>query len=128
MLIYVITLLTLTVGVFVSIKTGDWTWFARSGSAMVACGIILTSREILEHSDRLRENRENWEARIRHNLKLEQAGHHTDHDWASENSIRKLIRSRSREEDMWEIEFRGLYLLVAGTLVWGFGDLLGYVL
>ena len=94
---------------------------------MVALGIILTSREILEHSERLKENRAKWEAHINHNLKQEHTGHHTDHDWASENSIRRLIRSRSREEDLWEIEFHGFYLLVAGTLIWGFGDLLGMV-
>jgi hypothetical protein len=125
MLIYAITLLALVGGVVISLKTGDWTWLSRSGSAMVALGIILTSREILDHSRRLKENRVNWEARIHHNLKKERAGHHTDHDWATENSIKKLIRSRSREEDIWEIEFRGFYLLVAGTLIWGFGDLVG---
>jgi hypothetical protein len=127
MLIYLITLLTLIFGVVASLKTGDWTWFSRSGSGMVALGIILTSREILEHSRNLKENRINWEARIRHNLKKEQAGRHTDHDWATENSIKHLIRSRSREEDIWEVKFRGFYLLVAGTIIWGFGDLIGTI-
>ncbi len=111
----VISFAILVLGVLVSLYTGDWSWFSRSGSAMVALGIFFTSHQILEHSLRLRENRMRWEA---------QSGH----DWADENSIRKLIRARSREEDLWEIEFHGFYMLIVGTLVWGFGDLVGALL
>lgn len=46
-------------------------------------------------------------------------------DWADENSIRRLIRARSHEEEGWRSEFSGFQLLVTGTLVWGFGDLIG---
>lgn len=109
---FVISFGILATGIFISLKTGDWTWFSRSGSAMVAIGILFTSHQILEHSLRLKENRMRWEER-------------SGHDWADENSIRKLIKARSREEDLWEIEFHGLYMLVVGTLVWGFGDLVG---
>jgi hypothetical protein len=112
---FVISFGILATGIVVSLKSGDWTWFSRSGSALVAIGILFTSHQILEHSLRLKENRMRWEER-------------SGHDWADENSIRKLIKARSREEDLWEIEFHGLYMLVVGTLVWGFGDLLGRLL
>jgi hypothetical protein len=47
------------------------------------------------------------------------------HDWAGDDGMKSLARSRSLEEDTWDIEAHGLYLLIAGTLIWGFGDLLG---
>ncbi len=114
---FVISFGILATGIVVSLESGDWTWFSRSGSALVAIGILFTSHQILEHSLRLKENRTRWEERLHEQC--------SGHDWADENSIRKLIRARSREEDLWEIEFHGLYMLVVGTLVWGFGDLLG---
>ena len=47
------------------------------------------------------------------------------HDWAGDDGMKSLARSGSLEEDTWDIEAHGLYLLIAGTLIWGFGDLLG---
>ena len=48
------------------------------------------------------------------------------HDWAGD--MRALSRSRHREEDTWEYELSGVYMLVTGTLLWGFGDLIGNLL
>ena len=103
---YALTLPVFAAGILASAETHDWGWFARSGAAVVAIGVFLTSREILEHNRRLRAGV--W-----------------GRDWADEGSIRQLVRSRHREEDLWETKFHGLYILIAGTLVWGFGDLLG---
>ena len=44
-------------------------------------------------------------------------------DFAEDIKRGTLQRSRSLDEDIWENGLRGFYLLVAGTLVWGFGDL-----
>jgi len=104
-------------GILASAEASDWSWFARSGAAVVAIGIFLTSREILEHNRRARERRSRWEARLH--------GARCGQDWADEDSIRRLAQSRHREEDLWETKFHGLHVLVAGTLVWGFGDLIG---
>ena len=119
---YALAVLAFIAGVAASVTTGDWAWFSRSGSAVVAIGIVLTSRQIFEHNRRLQEYQ-------RHGNGQSQGSRVglPPHDWAGENSIRQLIRSRSREEEYWKSEFTGFHMLVIGTLVWGFGDLLGLV-
>jgi len=121
-LAYGLTGLSLIAGAMASLKTSDWTWFSRSGAAVVAIGIVLTSRQVFEHSRRLQE----------HQRKLQTGGRPASPgnfapDWADDNSIRQLIRARALEEERWKSEFSGFYMLVSGTLVWGFGDLLGLV-
>lgn len=111
------TALALVAGVLLSLRSGDWGWFARSGSVVVAIGIVLTSHQIFEHNRRLLAYQRRRHGRV--------AGGASDHDWADENSMRRLIRARHDEEDHWRREFSGFYMLVGGTLVWGFGDLLG---
>ena len=123
---YLLTLVVFFTGTLISLKTGDWSWFSRSGSAVVVIGLLLTSHEIFERNRRLREHRRNREERLSSNGEQE-ASYRANRDWADANSFHRLIRSRSREEAIWEIEMHGFYLLVAGTLVWGFGDLLGLV-
>lgn len=109
-------------GGVLSVGSGDWTWFARAGSLVVAIGIVLTSSQIIEHNRRLRQRRVDIERQLRRQTQLSTSA---NRDWAGDDSIRSLLRSRTREEYAWEIEGHGLYMLVVGTLVWGFGDLLG---
>ena len=45
-----LTAFSLCAGLVVSLKTADWTWFSRSGAAVVAVGIVLTSRQVFEHT------------------------------------------------------------------------------
>lgn len=118
-----LTTLSLLGGAIAAHMTGDWTWFARSGSAVVAVGLVLTSRQIFEHNRRLLEHQR------RHPGNGAPGPYDVcSHDWANENSMRQLIRSRSHEEESWRSEFSGFYMLVGGTLVWGFGDLVGRLL
>ena len=100
-------------GILISIQRDDWTWFARSGSIIVVIGIFLTSSQIIENSRRLRIRR------YRHKLNF-------NRDYAEDIKRETLERSRSLDEDIWENGLRGLYLLVIGTLIWGFGDLAGH--
>lgn len=115
-----LTAVSLLAGIVAGAWTGDWTWFARSGSAVVAIGIVLTSRQIFDHNRRLLE----YQRRRQHRRQpdLQDVG---SRDWADENSIRALIRARTDQEEAWRREFSGFYMLVGGTLVWGFGDLVG---
>jgi hypothetical protein len=121
---WTMTACSLGAGFAASLASGDWSWFSRSGAAVVAVGIVLTSHQILEHNRRLLESQRRESAR------RSAAVHHGGcaHDWADENSIRRLIRARSQEEDLWRSEFSGFHMLVGGTLIWGFGDLLGRLL
>ncbi len=109
-----LSMLVLTAGILLSIEQDDWTWFARSGSMIVVIGIFLTSSQVIENSRRLRSRRNHHE----------QSFHR---DFAGDIKRGTLDRSRSLDEDIWENGLRGFYLLVVGTLVWGFGDLAGVI-
>ena len=102
-------------GIWFSLKLMDWSWFARSGSLIVVIGILLTSSQIIENSRKLKIRR----------------SHHDNNfnrDFADDIKKHTLERSRSLDENIWENGLRGLYLLVSGTLIWGFGDLIGTLL
>ncbi len=112
---YAIASIILASGCMTSISQGDWTWFSRCGSLVVVIGIILTSSQILEH--------------IRM-LKLRQMNIYGDftRDWAKEERQQTLQDSRFHEEITWTNERSGLLMLITGTLIWGFGDLIEQVL
>jgi hypothetical protein len=101
-------------GIWLSIDQDDWSWFARSGSMIVVIGIFLTSSQIIENSRKLRIRRSRHEQNFHR-------------DYADEIKRGTLDRSRIMDEDIWENGLRGFYLLVIGTLVWGFGDLAGHL-
>jgi hypothetical protein len=117
-----LTAFFLLAGAAASLKTSDWSWFSRSGAAVVALGIVLTSRQIFAHNRRLLEH----QRRRQVSSGSVGPGRHV-RDWADEDSIRQLIRARSHEEENWRSEFSGFRMLVGGTLVWGFGDLIGHL-
>jgi ABC-type phosphate transport system permease subunit len=104
---YTAALLTLLLGVVLSLELGDWGWFSRCGSLVVINGIILTSHQIIEHMQHLsREQRR--DAMV-------------NRDWAAEDKHHFL---HDDHELRWRSEKYGLYMLIIGTLVWGFGDLI----
>jgi hypothetical protein len=77
----------------------------------VVIGIILTSSQILDHI-RLLKLRE-----------LNLSGDF-NRDWASEERKQALLESRFNEEATWTNERSGFLMLIVGTLIWGFGDLI----
>jgi hypothetical protein len=116
----------LGLGLATSLLTADWAWFSRAGCVVVVIGIVLTSTLILERDRRLKSQRIHWEAQIRRDLRVHTAEvNPSRRDWAKETDLHSLDRSRTEDEGVWVREHDGLYLLVLGTLVWGFGDLLG---
>lgn len=110
---YLLTIASLVVGATLSILEQDWQWFSRCGSLVVVIGILLTSTQILEELHLMRQRR--W----RHD-------HHPDswsnHDWVDETESHKKIRQPENDSSG---RGQGLYLLILGTLIWGFGDLIG---
>ena len=99
------------VSIWLSIRFQNWLWFSRSGSIIVIIGIVLTSSHIIENSGKLH-------ARRRHH------DNNFGRDFADETKQETLKYSRHHDEDIWESSLRGLYLLIAGTLIWGYGDLI----
>ena len=111
---YLSALFVFIFGVYLSLKTSDWSWFSRSGSLVVVLGIILTSTQIIENSKRLKQRQLSWEAKF-------------THDWATKLESKVFPNLRANDTDIWASGRCGLLLLINGTLVWGFGDLLGYL-
>lgn len=125
---YSLALLAVIAGTFASFSTDNWSWFSRSGSAIVIIGILLTSSQILEHIRRLKQRRAS-SARLMRGLTKPRPStpYQFNRDFASEDRLRSIARAQTEEEDTWEVEGHGLYILISGTLIWGFGDLVGLV-
>ncbi len=104
----------LSIGCMISIHLNDWSWLSRCGSLVVVIGIILTSSQILEHIRLLRVRELNLASEL-------------NRDWASEERKQALLESRFNEETTWTNERSGFLMLIAGTLIWGFGDLVGVI-
>ena len=107
---YIFSCLSLLAGLALSFLHNDWNWFSRTGSLVVIAGILLTSTEILAHLQVLRQRRqygEGW----------------SQHDWAQETDHQS--RQSSNGDSPEHRHNHGFYLLIVGTLIWGFGDLLG---
>lgn len=107
---YLLALISLLGGAALSIQTGNWGWFSRSGSLLVIYGILLTSKQIIDHMQQLKQ--------------LQRCEQLSQRDWAK-NDKTQLIKDY--HELQWRDEAYGLYMLVAGTFIWGFGDLLGEI-
>ena len=110
---YSLVAIVVAAGVVLALRTGSWEWFSRAGSLVVVIGIVLTSSQIIEDSRRARRRRQQWEGG------RSVAGR----DWAQQDV--QLRHSRHHDEHLFENEKGGLYILVGGTLIWGFGDLAG---
>ena len=96
-------------GIWASAATGDWTWFARSGAVLTGLGLLLASRKVLIARADL--------------LALLQEMEDAD---GAERTVRLASFKRlQRDIDRQLLERVGFGLLMLGTLVWGFGDLVG---
>ena len=96
----------------ISYVNRDWQWFSRAGSLIVILGIYLTSSQIIENSHRLGQRRG-----IQKNGNFQR-------DWAQDKQEKILHPTRNHDEETWVMGKCGFNLLIIGTLIWGFGDLL----
>jgi ABC-type phosphate transport system permease subunit len=108
---YAIAGVILTSGCMVSLSQNDWSWFSRCGSLVVIIGIILTSSQIFEHIQIMKLRQLNLSSAL-------------NRDWAQEDRQQTLHESRFNEDIAWTNERSGLLMLITGTLIWGFGDLI----
>ncbi|MES9844085.1 MAG: hypothetical protein ABW162_16495 [Candidatus Sedimenticola sp. PURPLELP] len=113
---YALSCMLLLLGVWLGYATDDWYWVSRAGSVIVVLGLILTSQQIFQHLDYLRRQQMG---------KINDQAHRSTHDWAIDVDKRGLLDRRYSNEVLWHKEAHGFYLLTLGTLVWGFGDLMG---
>ena len=103
------SVLSMAAGVWLSVATGDWMWFARSGAILTALGLVLASRKVLiARADLVALLQE-----------MEQA------DGTQRTARLESFKRLQRDLDRQVVEKAGFAILVIGTLVWGFGDLIG---
>ena len=103
-------LLTMAIGVAViriaaSLVAGEWHWFSRSGAIIVLVGVLMSARKCVRVGfEGLLQNA----TAIDCNPSLQASGPAN-----TENEHNQDIRAAQR----------GIGVAVAGTLIWGFGDL-----
>lgn len=103
------TIASMVAGIWLSIATTDWMWFARSGAIITALGLVLASRKVLIARADL--------------MALLQDMERVD---GAERTVRlESFKRLQRDLDRQIMEKAGFSLLILGTLVWGFGDLIG---
>ncbi len=116
LVIYIMSIIIMLGSILLSIYLNNWEWFSRSGALIVVLGIFLTSSQIIENSKRLRQRSK---------------GAHREgnfqRDWANGKHQQILLHARTQEEETWVMGKCGFNLLILGTLIWGFGDLLDYL-
>jgi hypothetical protein len=97
--------------VALSVTTGDWTWFPRSGAVLTALGLVLASRKVLIARADLLALLSEMEAV----------------DGAERTARLDAFKRLQRDLDRQTVEKAGFGLLILGTLIWGFGDLVGRI-
>jgi hypothetical protein len=111
--------IVLAAGVVVSVTTAESQWFARSGCILVVIGVYMTGTEFLLHGSASHAS--------------SSSTMNTEDDPGYKEAYEADMARREYEGDrydprfssVWLKEWIGFYLVIAGSVIWEFGDLLG---
>ena len=122
-----VTFLSATIllsGVIAAAITGEWHIFPRTGSILVILGVVLTLRGPLRFHLMQAQI-----ARVRKYIPGQDEAHKNANEHARKTQGKELwqVLHLSGEKDDFGFAKRGFWIAVIGTLVWGFGDLLGHL-
>ena len=104
----VFTIIMLIVGTWISIKNDNWMWFSRFGSLITISGLFLTMSPIFIRGIYLSQSQS-----------FKFAGNDEDGDITTTIPEDKKIGTNA---------FIGIIISIIGTVIWGFGDLLGQII
>lgn len=97
--------LALCLGVILSIMSGDWLWLSRFGSLIAVAGLLLTMSPIFER------------------------GIYVSHSNAGKlvaiDEHRRPILTSEEDRALGRKVLAGIFVSIIGTVIWGFGDLVG---
>ena len=116
LLVYLVTYIIVCMALYISYLFNDWQWFSRSGSLIVILGIYLTSIQIIENNRRLISR----QREMRNNGNFQR-------DWADGNKEQIISHDPAHDTETLIMGKCGFNLLITGTLIWGFGDLLSLI-
>lgn len=117
-LLAIAALIILLTGMVPSIFTNDWTWFGRSGAILTAYGIVIT---YLDLQGFLAKSVEDISARIDKHLETHDLSQVPD-EKIDQIEAQKDAIFAGIIKSMRRVEFS---ILVLGTIIWGYGDLIG---
>lgn len=94
-------------GGYLSLHFSDWTWFSRLGSVITVSGLLLVSSPVFDKGIYISQGQ-----RFQIMSQDEQGHPRTTNEKSRKSGNKVLI---------------GILVSIIGTLVWGFGDLLGLI-
>ena len=104
-LVTAVGLIVVAVSLAASAYSGQWHWFGRAGSVMIICGVILMIRPII------RLGLKEW---IRVQNTIDGGSGEPTEIEADRQSVLDHVASQI-----------GSVLTILGTVIWGYGDLIG---
>jgi len=109
-------------GIILSICNNEWSWFSRSGSLVVICGLLSARWDFTNKINE--ENLDILDPVIIRNMKKNGGIINAQRI----ENIKKELRTRIVEYTKPKYRAVEFIMIAIGTFIWGFGDLIGVII